>query len=124
MSRRIADFFLIDMIEEQHQFSIEQMAFFYETNTDEVVSALARANERYADNPLSTCYCDSNSDGSGHAADQVPTRPCGDVQCPPGKDRVEGYGCWGLLSLTSTVNPPPAFKNPTLRRTRFAPVST
>jgi hypothetical protein len=94
MSRRIADFFLIDMIEEQHQFSIEQMAFFYETNTDEVVSALARANERYADNPLSTCYCDSNSDGSGHAADQVPTRPCGDVQCPPGKDRVEG--CSGM----------------------------
>jgi hypothetical protein len=90
MSRRIADFFLIDMIEEQHKFSVDQMAFFYETSTDEVINALARANERYADNPLSTCYCDPNSDRNGSAADQTPTQPCGDVQCPPGEDRAEG----------------------------------
>ncbi len=90
MSRRIADFFLIDMIEEQHKFSVDQMAFFYETSTDEVINALARANERYADNPLSTCYCDPNSDRNGSAADQIPTQPCGDVQCPPGEDRAEG----------------------------------
>jgi len=90
MSRRIADFFLIDMIEEQHKFSVEQMAFFYETSVDEVVSALARANERYADNPLSTCYCDADSDVSGHSAHQIPTRPSGDVPGPPGEDRAEG----------------------------------
>lgn len=90
MSRRIADFFLIDMIEEQHKFSVEQMAFFYETSVDEIVNALARANERYADNPLSTCYCDADSDVSGHSACEVSTQPYGDVPGPPGEDRAEG----------------------------------
>jgi hypothetical protein len=90
MSRRIADFFLIDMIEEQHKFSVEQMAFFYETSVDEIVSALARANERYADNPLSTCYRDADSDVDGHTPHQISTRPSGDVPSPPGEDRVEG----------------------------------
>jgi hypothetical protein len=89
MSRRIADFFLIDVIEEQHKFSIDQMAFFYETTTDEVIGALARANERYADNPLSTCYCDANSDAFGHPASEIPTQPSGDVPSPPGESRVE-----------------------------------
>lgn len=89
MSRRIADFFLIDMIEEQHKFSVDQMAFFYETSTDEVIGALARANERYADNPLSTCYRDANSDVSGHSTCEVSTRPSGDVPSPPGEGRVE-----------------------------------
>lgn len=89
MSRRIAEFFLIDMIEEQHKFSVDQMAFFYETSTDEVIGALARANERYADNPLSTCYRDPNSDVSGHSACQIPTQPYGDVPSPPGEGWAE-----------------------------------
>jgi len=89
MSRRIADFFLIDMLDEQHKFSVDQMAFFYETNVDEVVSALARANERYADNPLSTCYCNTDGDSGGHHACEIPTQSCGDVPSPPGQDRAE-----------------------------------
>lgn len=96
MSRRIADFFLIDMIEEQHKFSIDQMALFYETSTDEVINALTRANERYANNPLSTCYCNTDGDISRSTADQIPTQPCGDVQCPPREDRVEG--CQGVVA--------------------------
>lgn len=65
MTRRISDFFLFDLLEEQHKWKIPQIAFFYQTTEDEVISALARANEKYATNPLSTDYCDPDSDSFG-----------------------------------------------------------
>ena len=80
MSLRISDLFWDDLIEEQHRWSIEQMAMFYQTTEEEVISALVKANEKFATDPRSTCYSDSDLDGQGSATDSVPVTPCGDVQ--------------------------------------------
>ena len=53
-------FFWEDLIEEQHRWSIEQMAMFYQTTEEEVISALVKANEKFATDPRSTCYSDSD----------------------------------------------------------------
>ncbi len=90
MSRRISEFFHLDLLEEQHKWSIDQMAFFYQTSEEEVITALAKANERYADNPLSVNYCDPEFDIDGCSSPEVLTPPCGDVQCPPGEGGAQG----------------------------------
>ena len=90
MSLRISDFFWEDLIEEQHRWSIEQMAMFYQTTEEEVISALVKANEKFATDPRSTCYSDSDIDGQGSATDSVPETPCGDVQRDSGKVRDKG----------------------------------
>lgn len=90
MSLRISDFFWEDLIEEQHRWSIEQMAMFYQTTEEEVISALVKANEKFATDPRSTCYSDSDIDGQGSATDSVPETPCGDVQRNSRKARDKG----------------------------------
>ena len=90
MSLRISDFFWEDLIEEQHRWSIEQMAMFYQTTEEEVISALVKANEKFATDPRSTCYSDSDIDGQGSATESVPETPCGDVQRDSGKARDKG----------------------------------
>lgn len=84
MSQRISDFFWEDLIDEQHRWSIDQIAGFYQTSTEEVISALAKANEKYANDPRSTCYCDPDCNSDGHPSDSVLETACGDVQCSPG----------------------------------------
>ena len=90
MSLRISDFFWEDLIEEQHRWSIEQMAMFYQTTEEEVISALVKANEKFATDPRSACYRDPDLDGQGSAIDSVPETPCGDVQRDSGKARDKG----------------------------------
>lgn len=90
MSLRISDFFWEDLIEEQHRWSIEQMAMFYQTTEEEVISALVKANEKFATDPRSACYRDPDLDGQGSATDSVPETPCGDVQRHTGKARDKG----------------------------------
>jgi len=89
MGRRIADFFLLDLIDEQHKFSIDEIALIYESNTDEVIAALVRANERYANNPLSSCYNDSERNACRHIECEISKPPSGDVPSHPGEARVE-----------------------------------
>ena len=84
MSQRISDFFWEDLIDEQHRWSLEQIAGFYQTSTEEVISALAKANEKYSDDPRSTCYCDPNSDSDGSSLDSLLEESRGDVQCSTG----------------------------------------
>lgn len=90
MSLRISDFFWEDLIEEQHRWSIEQMAMFYQTTEEEVISALVKANEKFATDPRSACYRDPDLDGQGSATDSVPETPCGDVQRDPRKAGNKG----------------------------------
>ena len=90
MSLRISDFFWEDLIEEQHRWSIEQMAMFYQTTEEEVISALVKANEKFATDPRSACYRDPDLDGQGSATDSVSETPCGDVQRDPGKAGNKG----------------------------------
>lgn len=79
MSLRISDFFWEDLIEEQHRWSIEQMAMFYQTTEEEVISALVKANEKFATDPRSTCYSDPDHDGQGSAIDSVSKTSHGNV---------------------------------------------
>ena len=90
MSLRISDFFWEDLIEEQHRWSIDQIAMFYQTTEEEVISALVKANEKFATDPRSACYRDPDLDGQGSATDSVPETPCGDVQRDSGKARDKG----------------------------------
>ena len=90
MSLRISDFFWEDLIEEQHRWSIEQMAMFYQTTEEEVISALVKANEKFATDPRSACYRDPDLDGQGSATDSVPETPRRDVQRDSGKVRYKG----------------------------------
>ena len=89
MSSRISDFFWPDLIEEQHRWSLDQLAMFYQTTEEEVVAALVKANEKYADDPRSTNYSEPDSDNEGFTADEI-EGACGDVPSNPGKDRIEG----------------------------------
>ena len=90
MSLRISDFFWEDLIEEQHRWSIEQMAMFYQTTEEEVISALVKANEKFATDPRSACYRDPDIHVEGSAPDSLPEGPCGDVQRNSGKARDKG----------------------------------
>lgn len=90
MSRRISEFFHLDLLEEQHKWYIHQIAFFYQTSEEEVISALAKANERYADNPLSINYRSPDCDINRSSSETLSTPPCGDVQCPPGEGGAQG----------------------------------
>lgn len=92
----ISDFFDFDLIEEQHKWEISQMAFFYQTTEEDVKKALARANERLRDNPLSTNYTNPDSDSNGCVGDELSKRPCGDVQRRPGESGAEG--CEGVAA--------------------------
>jgi len=89
MKKPIHKFFYEDLIEEQHRWSIDQIAEFYQTSQEEVINALAKANEALSDNPLSTCHLDTNSDSNGCIGEGTITQPRRDVQCSPGEDRVE-----------------------------------
>lgn len=89
MSLRISDFFWEDLIEEQHQWSIEDIAMFYQTSTDEVMSALAKANEKYSDDPRSINYGLSDSDDQGSSFGSVSETSCGDVHGAARKNRVK-----------------------------------
>ena len=90
MSRRISEFFHQDLLEEQHKWSLDQIAFFYQTSEEEVINALAKANERYSDNPLSTNYTDPERNRESDCVDDLSTQPCGDVQCHPREGGAEG----------------------------------
>lgn len=89
MSRRISEFFYPDLLEEQHRWSIDQLAFFYQTTEEEVITALAKANDKFANDPLSSNYSNADSNSDGHFGEELSTRPCGDVPGSPGEDRVE-----------------------------------
>ena len=90
MGLRISDFFWEDLIEEQHRWSIEQMAMFYQTTEEEVISALVKANEKFATDPRSACYRDPDIHVEGSTPDSLPEGPCGDVQRNSGKARDKG----------------------------------
>lgn len=96
MTPPISDFFDIDLIEEQHKWTIPQMAFFYRATEEEVRKALRRANDKLRDNPLSLNYTDPDSNDNGCSSDQLPTQPCGALLRDPGEGGVEG--CEGLAS--------------------------
>ena len=87
MSSRISDFFWEDLIEEQHRWSLDQIAMFYQTTEEEVIAALIKANDRYAEDPRSTRYSEPDSDREGPTAneDEASRR---DVSSHPGKDRT------------------------------------
>ena len=89
MKKPIHKFFYEDLIDEQHKWSIDQIAEFYQTSQEEVISALTKANEVHSDNPLSTSYLDTNSDTDGCVSEGTSTQPRRDVQCSPGEDRAQ-----------------------------------
>ena len=87
MSLRISDFFWEDLIEEQHRWSIDQIAMFYQTTEEEVISALVKANEKFATDPRSTCYSDPDLDGQGSTSHPLPETSRGNVQRDPAEAR-------------------------------------
>ncbi len=89
MSQRISDFFWEDLIEEQHIWTIEQIAGFYQTTKEEVISALAKANDKFKEDPRSINYSDPDCDDDGRDADSVLRELYGDVQCSTGKSGIE-----------------------------------
>lgn len=89
MKKPIHKFFYEDLIEEQHRWSLDQIAEFYQTSQEEVINALAKANEVLSDNPLSTCHLDTNSNTNGCVCKGTTTQPCRDVQCSAGEDRPQ-----------------------------------
>ena len=98
MKKPIHKFFYEDLIEEQHRWSIDQIAEFYQTSQEEVINALAKANEVLSDNPFSTCHMDANRNTNGCVSEGTTTQPRRDVQCSPGEDRAEsgsGVVAWG-----------------------------
>jgi len=78
MSSRISDFFFIDLIEEQHRWTIDQIAMFYQTTEEEVIAALVKANAKFKDDPRSTDYDLPDGNDEGFDADSTETS-CGDV---------------------------------------------
>ncbi len=90
MRKPIHKFFYEDLIEEQHKWSKSEIAMFYQTSEDEVISALAKANEAQPDNPLSTCYLDPDSEPVGCLSEGTTTQPPGDVHRHPGEVRTQG----------------------------------
>lgn len=88
MSLRISDFFFIDLIDEQHRWTLGQIAMFYQTTEEEVQSALIKANAKFKEDPRSTDYDQSNSDNQGHPLD-TSEATLRDVSSDPGKDWFE-----------------------------------
>ena len=88
MSSRISDFFWPDLIEEQHRWSLDQLAMFYQTTEEEVVAALVKANEKYADDPRSTNYSEPDSDDEGSTPNEI-EGACGNVPSNSGKGGIE-----------------------------------
>ena len=95
MRKPIHKFFYEDLIEEQHRWSIDQIAGFYQTTQEEVINALAKANEALSDNPLSTCHLDANSYTDGCISQGAVTQPSGNVHRHPGE--VGAEGCEGVV---------------------------
>ncbi len=89
MSQRISDFFWEDLIEEQHIWTIDQIAGFYQTTQEEVISALAKANDKYKEDPRSVNHRDPDSDDNGRDEDAVLRELYGDVQCIAGESGIE-----------------------------------
>lgn len=90
MSLRISDFFLEDLIDEQHIWRIDQIAMFYQTTEEEVILALAKANDKFKNDPRSFDYPYTDSDGIGHSPDSVFKAACGDVYGDSRQDRTQG----------------------------------
>ena len=88
MSLRISDFFFIDLIDEQHHWSLSDIAMFYQTTEEEVQSALIKANAKFKEDPRSTDYDQPNSDNQGHPLD-ASKAAFRDVSSDPGKDWLE-----------------------------------
>lgn len=89
MKKPIHKFFYEDLIEEQHRWSIDQIAEFYQTSQEEVINALAKANEVLSDNPSSTRHLDANRNTNGCVSAGTITQPRRDVHCSPGEDRAQ-----------------------------------
>lgn len=89
MTPPISDFFDIDLIQEQHKWTIPQMAFFYRSTEEEVKKALRRANDKLRDNPFSLNYTDPDSNDSGCSGGQLPTQSCGALLRDPGESGAE-----------------------------------
>ena len=96
MKKPIHKFFWIDLIEEQHKWSLDQIAMFYQTSEEEVQSALIKANEALSNNPLSTCYLDPELDPDRRDIQRDITQSCRDVHGRP----IEAWaqGCEGMAS--------------------------
>ena len=88
MSLRISDFFFIDLIDEQHHWSLSDIAMFYQTTEEEVQSALIKANAKFKEDPRSTDYDQSNSNNQRHPLD-ASKAAFRDVSSDPGKDWFE-----------------------------------
>lgn len=88
MSSRISDFFWPDLIEEQHRWSLDQLAMFYQTTEEEVITALAKANEKYSDDPRSINWSDPDGDNERSTSDEIKTAQW-DVPGNPGQDRFK-----------------------------------
>ena len=88
MSLRISDFFFIDLIDEQHRWSLADLAMFYQTTEEEVQSALIKANAKYKEDPRSTDYDQSNSDDQGYPLN-ASEEALRDVSSDPRKDWFE-----------------------------------
>ena len=88
MTLRISEFFWEDLLEEQHNWTISQLVVIYSflgpITEEEVISALAKANEKYSDDPRSTCYRDPDCEDAGCDGASVPGEICGNVQCSAG----------------------------------------
>ena len=95
MKKPIHKFFWIDLVEEQHQWSLDQLAFFYQTSEEEVQLALIKANEALSNNPLSTCYLDPELDPDRCLIQRDITQSCRDVHGRPVEARAQG--CEGVV---------------------------
>lgn len=95
MKKPIHKFFWIDLVEEQHQWSLDQLAFFYQTSEEEVQLALLKANEALSNNPLSTCYLDPELDPDRSDIERDITQSCADVLGRPGEARAQS--CEGVV---------------------------
>ncbi len=96
MKKPIHKFFWIDLIEEQHRWSLDQIAFFYQTSEEEVTLALIKANEALSNNPLSTCYLDPELDPDRCLIQRDITQSCADVLGRPGEARAQS--CEGVVA--------------------------
>ena len=85
MSLRISDFFFIDLLDEQHHWSLPDIAMFYQTTEEEVQSALIKANAKFKEDPRSIDYDQPDSDGQGHSVDTFKAARR-NVSSNPGKD--------------------------------------
>ena len=96
MKKPIHKFFWIDLVEEQHKWSLDQLAFFYQTSEEEVTAALIKANEALSNNPLSTCYLDPELDPDRCLIQRDITQSFRDVHGRPVEARAQG--CEGVVA--------------------------